>query len=220
MHDLTGNDGTPRYRQSADESSLSFPAGASKAEGIEMRLGFIDNNGWLVSARGPSGATSTESSAAWCLVCSDCWFWCWGQTDSSRCAGLCLSSSSAWCSRSSSSNGTDRTAGSNSGRRSRTSRPSTSRSPRGRGGGRSIVHPSVAKSSVRRSFSASPWKSIAGSRSNSSPPLTNGSSPDPSPILLGERLLPPSALDRCKAQESLWYYLLRSSVTGLWGIGR
>ena len=56
MEDMTGSDETSGYRQSADESSLSFPAGSSKAERVVMRLDFIEDNGRLVIGHAPAGA--------------------------------------------------------------------------------------------------------------------------------------------------------------------
>lgn len=53
---MTGSDEAPGYRHSTDESSLSFPAGASKAERVAMRLDTIEKNGRLVIGRASSGA--------------------------------------------------------------------------------------------------------------------------------------------------------------------
>lgn len=56
---MTGSDEAPGYRQSrqsADESSLIFPAGASKGERVAIRLESIEKNGRLVIGRASSGA--------------------------------------------------------------------------------------------------------------------------------------------------------------------
>lgn len=56
MGDMTGSAGVPESGPWADESSLSFPPGASKSERVEIRLDIIENSGRLVIARGSRAA--------------------------------------------------------------------------------------------------------------------------------------------------------------------